>query len=171
MPSPLQAILLSAIWIAKQNLISRIVCPQCGERRCLIKWGFYRRYLFAGDDTVMIQRIGCLNRRCPRRTFSVLPHPLLPVLRVPLCFLLTLLTMHQRGCTIAQLVRKSGKSWPVVRRCLAAAGRVQTFLQKEAATILGTASPCLQAAACWTAFTRALSWALFPKRFCKLPPT
>ena len=39
MTAPLQAILLSASCIAKQNLISDVVCPQCGERRLVIKWG------------------------------------------------------------------------------------------------------------------------------------
>lgn len=165
MPNPLQAILLFTNHVAKQNLTSEIVCPECGERHRLIKWGFYTRYLFAGDDTIKIQRLRCLNQHCPRITFRRLPHPLLPVVRVPLCFLLTLLSMYQAECPVAELARQSGKSWPVVRRCLAVAGRVQSFLQTEAQTILGMALPCLEPTGSWTAFTQAFSWALFPRRF------
>ena len=100
MSNPLQAILLFASCAAKQNLTSKIVCPECGERHRLTKWGFYTRYLFHGDDSLEIQRFRCLNRQCPRFTFSILPHPLLPVVRVPLCFMLLLLLMHQKGCSV-----------------------------------------------------------------------
>ncbi len=165
MPSPLQTILMFTSHVAKQNLTSVIVCPECGERHRLIKWGFFSRYLFDGDATIQIQRIRCLNTQCPRVTFCALPHPFLPVLRVPLCFLLTLLSMHQKGRPVAELARKSGKSWPVIRRCLSMASRLQSFLQNEAETILGIVSPGLQPGSSWTAFTHALSWAFFPKRF------
>jgi len=162
MSNPLQAILLYTSCVAKQNLISEIVCPECGERHRLTKWGFYIRYLFHGDDSTHIQRFRCLNRQCPRFTFSILPHPLLPVVRVPLCFMLMLLSMNQKGCSVAHLARKSGKSWPVIRRALKMAKRFQSFLQNE---VLGVPSPCLQPAASWTVFTHAFSWALFPGRF------
>ena len=50
MTTPLKAILRSACCVAKQNLISKVVCPQCGERQLVIKWGRYHRYLFDGDQ-------------------------------------------------------------------------------------------------------------------------
>ena len=115
MSAPMQTILLSASCVAKQNLISEIICPQCGEHHLVIKWGSYRRYLFDGDDSVSIQRFRCLNRQCSRCHFSVLPHPFLPVLRVPLCFLMALLAFHQKGCSVAQLARKAGRRWAVIR--------------------------------------------------------
>lgn len=161
MTTPLQAILWSASCIAKQNLISDVVCPQCGERRLVIKWGCYHRYLFDGDETAAIQRFRCLNRHCSRFTFSVLPHPFLPVLRMPLCFLLALLSLHQKGCSIARLARESGKRWAVIRRCLTVACRVKAFLNNEFADI---GSPCLQPTIVWTAFAQRFSWAFFPNR-------
>jgi len=162
MTTPLQAILWSASYIAKQKVNSDIVCPQCGERRLVIKWGCYHRYLFDGDDTAAIQRFRCLNRRCIRCTFSVLPHPFLPVLRVPLCFLLALISLHQKGHSIARLAREAGKRWAMIRRCLTIAGRIRAFLNNEFADI---GSPCLQPAMAWTAFTQRFSWAFFPQRF------
>jgi hypothetical protein len=78
---------------------------------------------------------------------------------------MALLSMHQKGCSIAKLAQKADKSWPVVRRCLSMAGRVHRFLKNEAQTIPGTASVCLQPQASWTAFTHAFSWAFFPQRF------
>ena len=162
MTTPLQIILCSASCIAKQNLISDIICPQCGERHLVIKWGCYRRYLFAGDETAAIQRFRCLNRHCRRCTFSVLPHPFLPVLRVPLCFLTALLALHQNSCSIARLARAAGKRWAVIRRNLARARNIAAFLEKEFADI---GSPCLQPGTVWTAFSQRFSWAFFPNRF------
>lgn len=162
MTTPLPAILWSASCVAKQNLISDVVCPQCGERRLVIKWGHYHRYLFDGDKACAIQRFRCLNRHCSRFTFSVLPHPFLPVLRVPLCFLLALLSLHQKGHSIACLARAAGKRWAVIRRCLTVACRVKAFLNNEFADI---GSPCLQPAMVWTAFVQRFSWAFFPNRF------
>lgn len=162
MTAPLPAILWSASCIAKQNLISDVVCPQCGERRLIIKWGCYHRYLFDGDQAAAIQRFRCLNRSCSRFTFSVLPHPFLPVLRVPLCFLLALLSLHQKGHSIARLAREAGKRWAVIRRCLTVAYRVKAFLKNEFADI---GSPCLQPTLVWTAFAQRFSWAFFPNRF------
>ena len=158
MPSPLHDILLAADQIAKKNLISETICPGCGEKHRLIKWGTYTRYLFQGEDTVRIQRFRCLNSRCYRFTFSILPHPFLPILRLPLCFFLTMLALYQDGCSVADLARQSGKGWPVIKRALAFAGRIQTFLQDE------LFAPCLQPAVAWTRFTQAFSWALFPQR-------
>jgi len=161
MPSPLQAILHATNQIANQNLTSEIICPGCGERHLLIKWGFYTRYLFLGDDTIRIQRFRCLNGHCPRFTFSILPHPLLPIVRLPLCVIITLLSLYQDGRPVADLARKSDKSWPVVRRILSIARRIQAVLKNELELLL----PCLHPAASWTVFTHAFSWALFPKRF------
>lgn len=171
MPTPLKDILRSAGQVAKQNLTSELICPACGERHRLIKWGFYTRYLFEGEGTTEIQRVRCLNQQCHRCTFNVLPHPFLPILRVPLCFLQALLEMHQEGSTIGELAAQSGKSWPVIRRCLSMARRIQYFLRDQLETILGVSSPCLCPAVCWTRFTRAFSWAFFPELFRKTPPT
>lgn len=171
MPTPLKAILRSTSQAAKQILPSEFVCPACGERHRLIKWGSYTRYLFDGDDIIKIQRVRCLNQQCHRCTFNVLPHPLLPILQVPLCFLRALLDMHQLGSTIADLAKRSGKSWPVIRRCLSMARRIQKFFRDQLETILGVSSPCLCPAVCWTRFTQVFSWAFFPQRHRKTPPT
>ncbi len=157
MLSPLKAILLAANKVAKENLISEIICPGCGECHRLTKWGHYTRYLFHGEDTIRIQRFRCLNSRCPRFTFSILPHPLLPIVRLPLCLILSLCSMYQKGDSIAELARTSGKSWSVIRRALAIGKRIKSVLNDEV--------PCLQPAVSWTAFTHLFSWALFPGRF------
>lgn len=161
MPSPLIAILLAANQVAKEKVTSENICPGCGERHLLIKWGFYNRYLFHGQEMIRIQRFRCLNNRCPRRTFSILPHPFLPIVRLPLCFIMSLLAMHQDNCPMAELARQSAKSWSVVRRTLVVAKRIQTVLKTELESLL----PCFDPAASWTVFTHAFSWALFPRRF------
>jgi hypothetical protein len=171
MPTPLKAILRFTSQVAKQNIAPEFVCPACGERHRLIKWGSYTRYLFDGDDTIEIQRVRCLNQQCPRSTFNVLPHPFLPILRMPLCFLTALLDMHQEGSTISELAARSGKSWAVIRRCLSMARRILRFLHETVQTFLGMSSPCLCPATCWPRFTQMFSWAFFPRCHRKTPPT
>lgn len=161
MSSPLYATLLAANQVAKENVLSECVCPSCGERHLLIKWGFYMRYLFCGGEMIRIQRFKCLNRRCPRTTFSILAYPLLPIVRLPLCVILSFLVLHQEGRSTAEIARESGKSWAVVRRSVVLAKRIKTVLKNEFEQML----PCLHPAVAWTIFTHAFSWAIFPKRF------
>ena len=165
MSDPLVSILLLTSHIAKQNLTSRIFCPECMEKHQVIKWGFYSRYLFHDDDMIQIQRFRCLNGQCSRFTFSVLPHPFLPIVRVPLCFMLMLLSMYRNGHSVADLVRKSGKSWSLIRRAVDMAKQLRSFLQNEVKNILNFPSPCLDPATTWTAFAHVFSWAFFLNRF------
>jgi hypothetical protein len=81
---------------------------------------------------------------------------------MPLCFLLALLSLHQKGHSIARLAREAGKRWAVIRRCLTVACRVKAFLKTEVADI---GFPCLQPGVVWTAFAQRFSWAFFPNRF------
>ncbi len=172
MPTSLMEILDTCTRIAKENIIDEVVCPGCGERFLCIKYGFYTRYLFSGEETIDVQRYLCRNKKCPRRTFSVRPFPLLPILRVTLCFLLTILSRHEEhGEDIATLARASGKSWGVTRRVLQTAGKVRNWLKKEGYVLCCGSPPCRSCQKGWSVFTRAFSWAVFPVRFGISPPT
>lgn len=150
--------------VAKEKQAPEVVCPVCGERHRLIKHGFYRRYLFSGDETIRIQRYRCYNGRCPRRTFSILPHPLLPVWRVPLCFLLTLLALHEgSGHAINALARATATTWSTLRRRIAAARRLRSWLAAESRAGTWGASPCLAPHRFWSGFTQGLSHAFFSR--------
>lgn len=166
MTTPLAAMLEHLSEVAKQKLVSDVVCPTCGDRYCFIKHGHYRRYLFAGSDTVKIQRYRCRNPDCPRGTFSCLPHPFLPVIRLPLCALITILTLVEKeNTTIAAVARSCAKSWAVIQRAVDSAQKLRGWLAKPAQAALWGPSPCLCPKRHWGAFTRALSFAFFPERF------
>ena len=172
MPTPLAAILNGLSQIAKENQRSEPICPACGERHVFIRHGHYKRYLFDDSDQVRIQRYLCLNSQCRRRTFSILPHPFLPVIRHSLCFILLLLEKVETDkLPIASLARSSCKSWPVIRRAVRRAEQVREWLIAEGKVSIWGPSPCLAPAMSWTAFTRSLSWAFYPARFLNMPPT
>ncbi len=166
MPNPLTTILAVASAVAKNKVESLIVCPCCGERFCLIKHGFYERYVFSGADTVKIQRHRCLNDRCTRQTFSCLPHPFLPVIRLPLCFLLELLDqVLDQGRSIGQVARDCGMHWAVIRRALQRAVQLKVWMNKEAVVARWGPSPCFGPQRSWTLFAQSVSFAFFPEQF------
>jgi hypothetical protein len=166
MSTPLREILVFLSSIAKEEQTAEILCPKCGERHRVTKYGFYSRYLFSGGELTAIQRHCCGNRECPRRTFSILPHPFLPILRVSLCFLMMLLEVREReGQTVSHLAAVIGSTWSTVRRMLRRAAVVRQWFSREQEVALWGPSPCFDPRLHWTAFTQAFSWAFFPDRF------
>lgn len=150
--------------VAKEKQSLEIFCPVCGERYRLIKHGFYRRYLFDGHETIQVQRYRCHNVHCPRQTFSILPHPLLPVWRVPLCFLLTILTLHElSGQSVNALARATGTAWSTIRRRIASARRLRSWLAAESRAGTWGPSPCLDPHRCWSGFIQGFSHAFFSR--------
>lgn len=173
MPLSLKEILNACTLIAKENIIGEVVCPGCGERFLWIRHGHYTRYLFTGEETITVQRYLCRNRECPRQTFSILPFPLLPILRVTLCFLLAMASRaEESGEDIATLARASNQGWGVARRALGTAGRVRRWLKREYPSVsCCSLRPCRSCQGEWSGFTRAFSWALYPVRSGVSPPT
>ena len=146
--------------ITRENSSAVIQCPHCGNRHCYTKWGHYSRYLF-NDELVNIQRYRCYNDRCLRKTFSILPHAFLPIIRASVCMLMYVLTMYEKGCCIAQISRETGSTWPRIQRWICKAFWIRGWLKKE----YGQVSPCCCHAANWFSFTRNFSWAFYPARF------
>ena len=143
------------------NHKSDIRCPQCGERLRLCRNGHYWRYRFEGDDRIAVQRFGCLNPGCPRQTFSIPPHPYLPVCRIPLCLLMAVLVLHRvKEYTISQCARFLNRSWNTAKRALTSAFRLLDWFVLESTADAIPQIPCLAHA--WPAFTRAYSYAFLP---------
>jgi hypothetical protein len=67
-----------------------IRCPHCATS-LIIRYGTYQRAHPEESIQVKIQRFVCKSPLCPRITFSVLPHPFLPIVRH---FFQTLLCCH-----------------------------------------------------------------------------
>jgi len=172
MPTALMNILDVGTLLAKENIIGEVVCPVCGERIEWIRYGYYTRYLFSGEERIDIQRYLCQNPKCPRRTFSLLPYPLLPILRVSLCFILVILAKYEGGeGNIGTLGRASGKKWGVIRRGVTRARQVRQWVKNEWADLFLETSTHIRQAMYWNEIIRSFSWAIFPVRFGKSPPT
>jgi transposase-like protein len=146
--------------ITRKNCVAIVCCPHCGNSYTYIKWGFYRRYLF-NDELINIQRFRCDNDLCPRKTFSILPHALLPIIRASLCMLMHVFKMYEQGKTIANIARHTGSNWPRMQRWIAKTFAIRDWFRQE----YGNASPCLSPDRRWTSFARDFSWAFYPKRF------
>lgn len=145
--------------ITRENFDSIVCCTHCGNRHTYIKWGFYHRYLF-NDELINIQRYRCNNDLCPCKTFSILPHAFLPVIRASLCMLIYILKMYEQGWTIASIARHTGSNWPRMQRWVTKALSIRDWLRQE----YGNAFPCLMQNRKWTSFTRDFSWAFYPKQ-------
>jgi len=145
------------------NPKSDIRCPLCGEKRRICRYGHYWRYRFESDDRFAVQRYGCLNPGCPRRTFSIPPHPYLPVCRIPLCLLMALLISYKSGkYSVSRCAMWIKRSWNTAKRAVISASRIVDWFVYESRAGTIPLCPCLDHT--WPAFTRAYSYAFFPAR-------
>ena len=164
--SPLSwmTILLTCLSNAKQNIEPHIRCPHCNERIRIARHGCYWRFRFESDDKMAVARFRCRNPDCPRCTFSRLPHPYLPLIRIPVCVLMDLYQRHVvDGKSVSDCARYVGCRWNTARRALDLAKRLLVWIGQE--VIAGTLScqPCQPSE--WPLLTRAYSYAFLPGRF------
>jgi len=145
--------------ITRKNCDSIICCTHCGNRHTYVKWGFYSRYLF-DDELINIQRFRCDNDLCPRKTFSILPHALLPIMRASLCMLMYILKMYEQGNSIAGIARYTGSNWTRIQRLIAKAMSIRDWIKQE----YDSTCACLSASRQWTYFIRDFSWAFYPNQ-------
>ncbi len=165
MPTPFKAMLFFLSEIAKENHNQNPFCPVCGERICIIKHGFYYRYLFCGSQMAPIQRYCCGNPLCYRKTFSCLPHPFLPLIRQPLCALKAILNMVQDfKMTIAAVARTLRLAWPTINRALKTGQKLFGWLHRQAPAASWGPSVCLAPDQHWQEFTFSVSYAFYPDR-------
>jgi len=139
-------------------------CPVCNSRKGHICWGYYWRYRPGTDQQEKIQRLWCKDDDCRRKTFSVLPHPFLPIVRFTLCTLLSVLILFEEGESISRLSRKTGVARSTVRRTIDFARRLRTWMDREAQTAPWALSPRPCPNRLWRSFTRSFSWAFYPAR-------
>ncbi len=159
MPGTWNLLITALSDITRKNSHVLICCPHCGNRHTYVKWGFYRRYLF-NDKLVNIQRYRCDNDLCSQKTFSILPHAFLPVIRASLCMLMYILRMYEQGGNIADIARHTSNTWARIKRWIGKAISIREWLRKEC----NHASPCWFKIDQWPYFVRDFSWAFYPDR-------
>lgn len=158
-------IVVSLAQNANRKIAPLVRCPHCGRYYCIILYGYYRRSRYDKNiEGMQVQRYLCKNPDCPCKTFSQLPHPYLPVARIPLCVLMDLYRLHVvENKTIARCARRFGHGWNTIKRAIALARRLIDFAGRELAAGQMSLWPCLPGR--WPEFTRAFSYAFLPARF------
>ena len=157
-------IVVSCIENANRKVQEPVRCPGCNDHRRVGGHGCYRRYRYESQKRMAVPRYKCRNPDCPCQTFSQLPHPYLPIVRIPLCVLMDLYRFQViENNTIARCARKFGLSWNTVKRAVALARRLVDFVGRELASEVLPLWPCLPDR--WPDFTRAFSYAFLPARF------
>jgi len=157
--------------IAKQNMTGPVECYWCSNSTHFIKYGWYWRYAVASRQRIAVQRYLCRRPQC-QRTFSILPHPMLRISRWSLCMLCSILQMAQDKIPLAKIARDLDVSWPTVKRVLAMANRVLSWVELEArAEPVWAPSPCLHPADLWSDFIAMFAMKFYPARYAPDPTT
>lgn len=146
---------------SNSNPKADIRCPLCGERLRICRNGHYFRYRFEDDEPMAVQRYGCGNPACPRVTFSIPPHPYLPICRIPLCLLMAMLIkLRTQKYSINDCARWINSSWNTAKRAVTLAARLLDWFNREAEAGVIPKMPCLPNQ--WPDFIRAYSYAFCP---------
>lgn len=145
----------------------QIRCPHCSSN-AVIRNGAYFRYALGSTSLIRVQRYLCKSPLCPWRTFSVLPHLVLPVIRHSLSILFDCCqkcVIEQISQAAAARVMQMGRG--VVRRLIDFSKQVLSWLNREC-TIADWGQELKRF---WPAFTRDFSQTFFPGRWAKPPST
>ena len=161
MTQSLTCIVASADALAKRNYDSDVFCPTCGKR-WYHRYGHYARYDPKHDAIIAIQRYACKNVECPRRTFSYPPSPLLPIMRLTCCILLSITAYNLNGKTKAAIARSLGLSFMRVHRALIRAASFSRWLDRERRA--GTFPSSCPYFGAHNRFVMAFSQAFYPGR-------
>ncbi len=130
-----------------------------------VKYGTYNRYSFNEREYISIQRYRCDNDLCHRKTFSILPHAFLPIVRASLCMFMYVLNIYEQGHSVAEIARLTNSNWPRIQRWITMASKMRQWFQKEYRILLWSPCPCLSVHKFWMPFTRDFSWNFYPDRF------
>lgn len=164
MKNPLPVWILNGCCLfAKCKVADEIKCPECGERLHIWGHGSYARYGIGGDRQVQVPRFRCLDRQCPRKTFSILPYPMLRYLRHSLCTLVAVAIRFGEGeqnkSRVAVELKVGRRSFG---RLLRKAVAVTDWFDKEVSAARWGPWPPHRPESTWTAFTQAFSHCFYP---------
>lgn len=143
-----------------------IRCSHCSTT-LVIRNGTYPRNDPQSDTEIRVQRYLCKSPECPWQSFSVLPAPLLPVIRHAYEKLFSCYAMVKKGISQAAVAKKLSLGRGVVKRLKCFCHKFITWLDRERKVTDWGLDPLLF----WPDFTRDFSQSFFPARWIKLPST
>ena len=149
---------------AKQNF--QIRCSHCSST-LVVRNGTYPRNDPQTDEEIRIQRYLCRSPDCPWKSFSVLPKPILPIIRHTYETLFFCYAMLKSGMNQAALAWRLNVKRGVAKRLGSLCHRfVAWFNREKSIANWGLGPPDF-----WPDFTRDFSQFFFPERWIKLPST
>ena len=144
-----------------------VQCSHCSSTN-VIQYGTYLRRHPQTETEIRIQRYLCKSPKCPWQTFSILPFPLLPIIRhafhtLQSCHCLSNIMLLPQAIVARLLALERN----VIGR-LKAFGQIFTewFTHERDIAEWGQDLPRF-----WGDFTRDFSQRLYPRRWIKPPPT
>ena len=148
-----------------------VCCPHCASK-LIIRYGFYARAHPKEEREIAVQRYRCKSPKCPWKTFSVLPYPILPIIRhfyktVLFCHCL----LHGKHNNQAAAARQLRVSRGIVKRLGVFCRQFISWFRHEKKIADWGPDPEENPAVLWSDFTRDLSQALYPKRWTEPSPT
>ena len=143
-----------------------IRCSHCSTT-LVVRNGTYPRNDPQNDTEIRVQRYLCKSPECTWYSFSVLPAPLLPVIRHAYEKLFSCYAMIQKGINQAAVARKLSLGRGVVKRLKPLCRKFITWLDQERKVTDWGLDPLLF----WPDFTRDFSQSFFPERWIKSPST
>ncbi len=149
---------------AKKNHQMR--CCHCSSA-LVIRNGTYPRNDPQKDTEIRVQRYLCKSPKCPWQSFSVLPSPILPVIRHTYKALFSYSDMFQNGMNQVAVARKLNLKRGVVKRLKIFCHQFMVWLDREKKVADWGWDPFQF----WQDFTRDFSQYFFPKRWLKPPST
>lgn len=150
---------------------SPVRCPHCATT-AIIRNGNYQRAHPEEDRCIDIQRYLCKSRNCPRKTFSILPYPFLPIIRH---FYDTILLYHY--LYNKQRIGQAATAWHLnvtrgrAKRLGVFCRRFLPWLKHEEKISDWGADLQENAVSCWGDFTQDFSQAFYPGRCPATLPT
>ena len=141
-----------------------VKCPFCAMR-LTICYGYYQRFHPETSELIDIPRYKCKMKACPVFTFSILPYPLLRVVRHTYRKAKIMHGLAMFRVTQASASRTSGLSRGVVKRLYEFTRRFFSWLEHERGILVW--GPDFENDSCsvWPAFIRDFSHAFYPKKF------
>lgn len=148
----------------------RIHCPCCATS-LNIRYEFYQRVHPFKEGHISVQRYRCNTPECPRKTFSVLPYPLLPILRH---FYHTLLFCHvscRKKLSQADGARKMKMHKGTYKRLRVFCDKFFPWFNREKKIAGWSLQSGVVTSCSWADFTRYFSQHFYPNRCRFLLPT
>ncbi len=144
----------------------QIRCSHCSTT-LVTRNGTYPRNDPQKDTEIRVQRYLCKSPKCPWLSFSVLPAPILPVIRHAYGDVLSCYCIIQKGMNQAAIVRKLFLGRGVVKRLKIFCYKFMAWLNQEKKVADWGSDPLRF----WPDFTRDFSQSFFPGRWMKTSST